>query len=234
MPTNTGRERIQKTVELANKNRIKIIINGGALNPEGLAEKTHELEKKLNLQVAWVEADNLYPRVETILDDITAGKYAHLDAGNSEVKLERKEKRVVSANAYLGYRVIKRGLDEGADIIICGRVSDASPVIGAAAWWHSWSETDYDKLAGTLIAGHLVECSTYVTGANFAGFYKYDIRDLLNLGLPIAEVFANGETVITKHETLPGIVTADTVKCQLLYELQGNMYLNSDVRGREG
>lgn len=69
-----------------------------------------------------------------------------------------------------------------------------------------------------------------MTGANFAGFYKYDIKDLLNLGLPIAEVFANGETVITKHEALPGIVTADTVKCQLLYELQGNIYLNSDVK----
>lgn len=140
----TAWDGIQKTVELANEKRIKIIINGGALNPKGLAEKTHELiqEKKLNLRVAWVEGDDLYPRVETILEDITAGKYAHLDARNSEVKLvkdtdtflqERNEKPVVSANAYLGYRAIKRGLDEGADIIICGRVSDASPVIGMVA-----------------------------------------------------------------------------------------------------
>jgi hypothetical protein len=127
-------------------------------------------------------------------------------------------------------RAIKRGLEEGADIIICGRVADASPVMAAAAWWHGWPDSAYDELAGSLIAGHLIECSTYVTGANFAGFDKYDIKDLLNLGLPIAEIDSNGECVITKHDALPGIVTEDTVKCQLLYELQGNIYLNSDAK----
>ena len=137
---------------------------------------------------------------------------------------------IVSANAYLGYRAIKKGLDEGADIIICGRVADASPVIGAAAWWHQWTPSDYDQLAGALIAGHLIECSTYITGANFSGSYKYAVKDLMNLGLPIVEIAADGESVVTKHPRLNGIVTADTVKCQLLYELQGNIYLNSDVK----
>ncbi|KAL6229211.1 hypothetical protein BDW75DRAFT_245929, partial [Aspergillus navahoensis] len=73
-------------------------------------------------------------------------------------------------------------------------------------------------------------CSTYVTGANFAGFYKYETKDLLNLGLPIAEIDRYGHTTVTKHEALHGFVTADTVKCQLLYKLQGNIYLNSDVK----
>lgn len=137
---------------------------------------------------------------------------------------------LVSANAYLGYRAIKQGLDDGADVIICGRVADASPVIAAAAWWHQWSEEDYDELAGALIAGHLIECSTYGTGANFSGFYKYETKDLLDLAFPITEIAANGESVSTKHESENGFVTADIIKCQLLYELQGNIYLNSDVK----
>lgn len=137
---------------------------------------------------------------------------------------------IVSANAYLGIRAIRRGLDEGADIIICGRVSDASPVIASAAWWHGWKDDDFGPLAGALIAGHLIECSTYTTGANFSGFFTHDISELLDLGLPIAEVEANGDCVITKHKELNGFVDADTVTCQLLYELQGTIYLNSDVK----
>lgn len=82
---------------------------------------------------------------------------------------------IITASAYLGYRAIKKRLDEGADVIICGCVADASSVIGATARWHSWEDKDYNELAGALIAGHLIGCSTYVTGANFAGVYKYPV-----------------------------------------------------------
>jgi hypothetical protein len=85
-------------------------------------------------------------------------------------------------------------------------------------------------LAGALIAGHLIECSGYVTGANFAGFYEYPLDDLFDLTFGIAEVEHDGTCVITKHEAKNGFVTEDTVKCQFLYELQGNVYLNSDVK----
>lgn len=94
---------------------------------------------------------------------------------------------------------------------IGGRVSDASPVIAAAQWWHNWSDTSYDELAGALIGGHLIECSTYSTGANFSGFFKYETAELLNLGLPIVEIAASGECVVTKAESLNGHVTRDTV-----------------------
>lgn len=178
-------------------------------------------------------------KVHNLLKDSPSGHLPHLDHANPQVKLEKntlsflqdpENMPIVSANAYLGYRAIKLGLDSGADIIICGRVADASPVIAAAAWWHGWSETDYDELAAGLIGGHLIECSTYVTGANFAGAYKYPVKEFLHLGLPITEISKNGVIVLTKHERLGGFVTADTVKCQLLYELQGNIYLNSDVK----
>ncbi|EMC92116.1 hypothetical protein BAUCODRAFT_276576 [Baudoinia panamericana UAMH 10762] len=235
----TAWDGIQKTVDIANEKRIKIVINGGGLNPKGLAEKTHELvqSKGLKLTVAYVHGDDSMHKIHDLLAKDEA--LPHLDKANSNVQLAKDTKEfighpsempIVSANAYLGMRAIKRGLDEGADIIICGRVADASPVIGAAAWWHRWRETDYDALAGALIAGHLVECSTYITGANFAGFFKHDISELLSLGLPIVEIEASGDCVVTKHDALNGFVNADTVKCQLLYELQGSIYLNSDVK----
>lgn len=230
---------IEKSIHLLDEKRIKLIINGGCLNPRGLAEKTHQLavDKKLNLKVAYVEGDDLLPQVSDLLQK--SQRLPHLDGVNPNVQLapdadvfmqDPEGMPIVSANAYLGCRAIKLGLEQGADIIICGRVSDASPVMAAAAWWHAWPDTAYDELAGALIAGHLIECSTYITGGNFAGFTHYPVRDLLNLGLPIVEIDHAGNSVVTKHECLNGIVTEDTVKCQLLYELQGNDYLNSDVK----
>ncbi|RFU79682.1 duf1446 domain-containing protein [Trichoderma arundinaceum] len=200
---------IQMSLDLINEKRIKIVLNGGAMNPKGLAEKVREMS------------------------------LAHLDAANADVQYDEattsfldspEEMPILAANAYLGYRAIKKGLDEGADILICGRVSDASPVIGAAAWWYNWSEEDLDQLAGSLVAGHLIECSTYVTGGNFAGAYRHPPSDFLRLGAGIAEILPSGECIITKHDSLNGFVTPDTVKCQFLYELQGNIYLNSDVK----
>lgn len=161
----------------------------------------------------------------------------HLDSSNpncilpsnTESFLENDSLPLVSAHAYLGARAIVQGLRLGADIIIAGRVSDASPVIGAAWYWHSWSDTDYERLAGALIAGHLIECSAYVTGGNFSGFTEYDLDLFIEPGFPIAEIAADGTCVITKHENTGGLVNEDTVKCQFLYELQGNIYLHSDV-----
>lgn len=186
-----------------------------------------------------MDGDDLISDADQLLENLKNGTYPHLDHTNDNVKLAPnsasfmnavEKKPIITANAYLGYRAIKKGLDEGADVVICGRVADASPVIGAAAWWFGWSETDYDRLAGSLIAGHLIECSTYVTGANFSGSFNYPPAKLMDLGLPLVEVAADGTCVVTKHESLNGIVTVDTVKCQLLYELQGNIYLNSDVK----
>jgi hypothetical protein len=153
--------------------------------------------------------------------------YAFLNNGGGLVPM-------VSAHAYLGARGIADGLRRGADIIICGRVADASPVIAAAWFWHDWSETDYDELAGSLIGGHLIECSAYVTGGNFSGFDQYDLDNLIAPGFPIADIAADGTCVISKHPGTQGIVNVDTVRCQFLYELQGTTYLNSDVSAHIG
>ena len=126
--------------------------------------------KGLDLTVAYVQGDDVLDRAYEILGTSSQDeKLPHLDKENANIQLAKDTKAflddqggmpIVSANAYLGIRAIRKGLEEGADIIICGRVADASPVIGAAAWWHNWAETDYDALAGALIAGHLIECST--------------------------------------------------------------------------
>ena len=159
----------------------------------------------------------------------------HLDSVNEKIQLVSSnglltKDSMVSANAYLGARGIVAALRAGADIIICGRVADASPVIAAAWYWHNWSDTDYDSLAGALISGHLIECSAYATGGNFSGFTEYDIDMFVDPGFPIAEIEVDGTCVITKHEGTGGMVNEDTIKCQFLYELQGNVYLNSDVK----
>ncbi|RDW59086.1 hypothetical protein BP5796_12010 [Coleophoma crateriformis] len=235
----TAWEGIQQTIEVIAEKKIKLAINGGALNPQGLAEITASLvkEKGLDLKVCFVSGDNLLDVLGPTMPVTLAELPPHLDGTNKEVKhspstlafLEKRMK-IASSNAYLGARGIVTAFEQGADIVICGRCSDASPVIAAAWYWHSWSATDYDALAGSLVAGHLIECSAYVTGGNFAGFDKYDLKDLIRPGFPIAEIEHDGSCVITKHENTGGMVNVDTVRCQLLYELQGNVYLHGDSK----
>ena len=225
--------------EIANRG-IKVVINGGGLNPSGLAEKVATLSREHGhkLKVAYVSGDDLLPILGDNLASLKETLPPHIDSDNPDIKLPwnildpEKDKTVplVAASAYLGARAIVKGLREGADIIICGRVADASPVIGAAWYWHNWSDTDYDHLAGSLVAGHLIECSTYVSGGNFSGFTTYDQKLFVEPGFPIAEIDEKGACVI-KHDGAGGMITEDTVRCQLLYELQGAAYLNSDVKG---
>jgi hypothetical protein len=227
-------EALQQSMHLIAENRIKVVINGGALNPQAMAIRCQELirQHQYPLKVAFVSGDNLleYAKAEA-LENGKLPEYFHADAHEVVGAWENDGSQpLVAANAYLGARAIVKGLEHGADIVICGRVADASPVVAAARWWHGWSETDYDELAGALMAGHLIECSAYITGANFSGFHRFDLDKFVDLGFPIAEVAADGTCIITKHEGTNGMVTEDTVRCQLLYEIQGSVYLNSDVK----
>jgi len=130
---------------------------------------------------------------------------------------------------YLGGAGIAEAFNQGADIVICGRVADAAPTIGAAMWYHGWNrEKDFDQIAGALIAGHLIECSSYVCGGYYSGF-----KDLFdgceNIGFPIAEVFSDGTCAIIKEPNTGGEISVGTVASQLLYEIQGPQYYGSDV-----
>ena len=235
----TAWDGLQQSLHAVAERSIKVVINGGSINPKGLAEQTHALavKKGLNLKVGYVEGDNVFAEIREMLK--TKGELPrHLDpeddgiqlAQNARDYLDTTNKPLVAANAYLGARAIVQGLKHGADIIICGRVADASPVIGAAWYWYGWSDVDYDRLAGALIAGHLIECSGYVTGANFSGFTDYELDKFVDIAYGIAEIAQDGTCVITKHEGTNGLVNEDTVLTQFLYELQGDIYLNSDVK----
>lgn len=137
----------------------------------------------------------------------------------------------IYAQAYLGGWGICEALKQGADIVLCGRVADASPTIGIAAYHYGWAKDSYQELAAAFVAGHFIECSTYVTGGNFSGFKSLPGK-VTNFGFPIVEMAANGHFCITKQEGRDGMVTVDTCKAQLLYEIQGPLYYNSDVVAR--
>jgi hypothetical protein len=142
--------------------------------------------------------------------------------------LSEWEHKPIYAQCYLGGFGVVEALNHGADIVLCGRVADASPTIGCAAHYFGWQQDEYLKLAHAFVAGHFIECSTYVTGGNFTGF-KTLPGESLDLGFPIVEMEENGEFYVTKQKDRDGIVTTDTCKAQLLYEIQGPYYYNSDV-----
>ena len=122
-------------------------------------------------------------------------EFPHLD--HQDQKLDNWELKPVCGAAYIGCRGIVEALNSGAGIVICGRCTDASPVMGASAWYFQWNEEQYCELAGALTAGHLIECGTYVVGANFSGFKDF-LPELVDLAFPIAEIDSQGQCVITK------------------------------------
>ena len=212
--------------ELAERG-IKVVVNAGGLNPAGLAAATRELCQRagVSLRVAHIEGDDLSSRLVELQD---AGiPLSNLDSGEP---LATWDKDPLTANAYLGGWGIAAALERGADIVICPRVTDASVIVGAAAWWHRWAVDAWDELAGAVVAGHVIECGTQATGGNYSGFTR--LGDLGRPGFPIAEIDPDGSSRITKHEGTGGAVTVGTVTAQLLYEIQGLDYLNPDVSTR--
>jgi len=206
---------------------IKVVTNAGGLNPAGLADQVRLLADRLGLavSVAHIEGDDLLPRLDALQAD--GHRLAHLDTGAS---LAGAAGTVVSANAYLGAWPIVEALGGGADVVVCPRVTDASLVVGPAAWHHGWSETDWDALAGAVVAGHVIECGPQATGGNYAFFTE--VAGMEHPGFPIAEVADDGTSVITKHPGTGGEVSVGTVTAQLLYEIGGHHYPNTDVVAR--
>lgn len=210
--------------------KTKIITNAGAMNAPVLARKVEELcqNRGHDLVVATILGDGVSYLLKQGKSGQRALEFPHLDHQNQLLEDWDPDLEPTCAAAYIGAWGIVAALRKGADIVICGRVTDASPVIGAAAWWYGWSEQSYDQLAGALIAGHLIECGPYATGANFSGFKQF-LSELVDLAFPIAEITPSGTCYITKPDSMNGVVNKFNITSQLLYELQGQMYLNPDV-----
>jgi hypothetical protein len=203
---------------------VKVVVNAGGLNPAGCADAVRDLAARLGItaNVAHVEGDDLMPSLGSLSEHLT-----HLDTG---APLSSAANPPVSANAYLGAWPIVEALHGGADVVVTGRVTDAALVCGPAAWRFGWGATDYDALAGAVVAGHVLECGTQATGGNYAFFTE--VPGIEHVGFPVAEIAADGSSVITKHDSTGGLVSVETVTAQLLYEIGGPRYLGPDVVAR--
>ncbi|MER5659348.1 acyclic terpene utilization AtuA family protein [Streptomyces mirabilis] len=197
---------LEECLGLAHERGVRIVANAGGLNPAGLADAVRQLADRLGIpvRVAHVEGD-----------DLTAG-----------------HPRSLAAHAYLGGAGIAACLCEGADIVVTGRVTDAALVTGPAVAHFGWAPDAYDRLAGAVVAGHVLECGTQATGGNYAFFTDHDPARLRHPGFPLAELHEDGTSVITKHDGTSGLVDIGTVTAQLLYETSGARYAGPDVTAR--
>ncbi|KAK2039347.1 DUF1446-domain-containing protein [Colletotrichum somersetense] len=219
-------EAIEPALEYLDARRIKVAVNAGASDTKKLHNILMSMigEKGLKLKVAWVEGDEV---IDVVQKGLKSGEgFKNLTTAGESIKDWPFEP--VYAQAYLGCWGIVEAFRQGAHIVLCGRVADASPTIACAAYQHGWSRNDYSQLAHALVAGHLIECTTYVTGGNFSGFQSIPGTSV-DIGFPIVEVETTGEFYVYKQAGKGGVVTLETCKAQLLYEIQGPYYYNSDV-----
>ncbi|MEU2247004.1 acyclic terpene utilization AtuA family protein [Streptomyces sp. NPDC019224] len=193
---------LEEGLGLAHERGVKIVSNAGGLNPAGLADAIRELAGKVGVPV----------------------RVAHVEGDGLPVP-----EGFLTANAYLGGAGIAACLRAGAEVVVTGRVTDAALVTGPAAAHFGWGPDDHDALAGAVVAGHVLECGTQATGGNYAFFRDHDIR---RPGFPLAEIHADGSSVITKHDGTGGVVDLGTVTAQLLYETGGARYAGPDVTAR--
>ena len=205
---------------------IKIVVNAGGLNPQSMATQLNAINEELSidLKVAYIDGDDISSDIKSFQDQ--GEEFIHIDRNQP---LKSSDCQILTANIYLGAWGIVKALDLGADVVICPRVTDASLVIGPAAWKFKWKRNDYHKLAGALAAGHIIECGAQTTGGNYAFFEE--IETFKDIGYPIAEVYEDGSFIVTKHQNTGGMISKGTVTAQLLYEISSQDYINPDVIG---
>ncbi len=190
--------------------RTKVITNAGGINPVAAGRAAVETLR---------QAGATGVRVATVVGDDVLGRAGELGV----------DPGALFANVYLGARPIVQALEQGADVVITGRVADASLFLAPLVHEHGWAWDGWDRLAAGVVVGHLLECSGQVAGGNFSGAW-WENPDPLRVGFPYAEVGEDGAAVLTKAPGTGGMVTFDTVREQLLYEVHDpSRYLNPDV-----
>ena len=199
---------------------VTIVSNFGAANPKGAADKITAIAKELGLAK---------PRIAIVSGDDLSGAKGR-DIVRQHIGDEFDADRFVCANAYQGARPIAEAIKAGAQVVITGRVSDPSLVLGPAMAHFGWDDDQWNELAGASMAGHLLECGAQVSGGYFADPGVKDVLGMENVGFPIAEIFSDGSCVVTKADDTGGLVDVRTVKEQLLYEVHDpSAYITPDV-----
>jgi hypothetical protein len=205
---------------------VRVITNAGGLNPAACRAAILRVAVELGvrgLRVGVVEGDDVLAR----LPELVAGGHAleHMDTGEP---LAPVLDRMTSANAYLGAWPVVAALEQGAQIVLCGRVTDTALALAPMAFEHGWGRQDWDLLAAGTVAGHIIECGAQCTGGNFTRWWE--VPDLWDVGAPIVESGGDGSFVVTKHAGTGGMVTVDTVSEQLVYEMgDPTGYVTPDV-----
>ena len=205
---------------------ITVVSNAGGLHPEALAAAVKELARRqgIEVRVASVSGDDITPRLAQLR---AAGeRFVNLDTGAPLPA----DVAVVTANVYLRARPLAEALTAGAQVVVTGRVTDAALVVGPALHAFGWADGEHDAIAGAVVAGHVIECGAQCCGGNYAFFDEVPGRE--RIGFPLAEVYPDGSSVITKHPGTGGTVTVGTVTAQLLYEIGSPHYLSPDAVAR--
>ncbi len=204
-----------------NKN-TKIITNAGGNNPKALAKKIFDLFKKSNkyVKIAFIEGDNLINLIANNSFD-----NAEFETIENEKPFIEVERFIKCANAYTGFPSIVEALNAGAEIVICGRASDSAITIAPIVYELGWEYTAYDKLGSAMIAAHIIECGTQATGGNFTDWKS--VENWEKLGFPNIEVYEDGSFDVYKHQGTGGIISINTVKEQLVYEIENPKYYYS-------
>jgi hypothetical protein len=216
---------IRRILPEALERNVRILTNAGGLNPRACRRRIFEVARELGLsgvRVGVVEGDDIHGRLPGL---IAAGhRLANMDTGEP---LAPHVDRLMSANAYLGARPVVAALSKGAQIVLCGRVTDTALALAPMIHEFGWGETDWDRLAAGTIAGHILECGAQCTGGNYSRWWE--VPELWNVGYPIAEAREDGTFTVTKHAGTGGMVTVDTVAEQLLYEMgKPDQYITPD------
>ncbi len=206
---------MERILPICKEKGIKVITNGGGVNPSGCAAAILKVAEKLNVKgvkIAVVDGDNIKDRLDELL--AKGEELKNMETGESIVTVKDK---LLSANVYLGAAPIVEALRKDADIVITGRTTDTGLTLAPMIYEFNWSMENYDLMSAGTVAGHILECGGQASGGNFLGDWKS--IELANIGFPIAEAYPNGEVIITKHENLEGKVSLETVSEQLVYEI---------------
>lgn len=207
---------MNRLLPVIKEKNIKVITNGGGVNPFACKDAIFEAAKKLGikeLKIGVVYGDNILDKIEDLI--INGIELKNMETGESVKTILSK---ILSANVYLGAAPVVECLKQGADIVITGRVTDTGLTLAPMIYEFGWDMSNWDLMAAGTVAGHILECGGQASGGNFLGDWK-SIPDLARIGFPIAEAYPDGTVVITKHENTGGRVSVETVSEQLVYEI---------------
>jgi Acyclic terpene utilisation family protein AtuA len=209
-------ELMKRILPVCKRKGIKVITNGGGVNPVSCADAILDEALKLDiadLKIAVVLGDDIKDRIDELF--LAGADLKNMDTGES---LSKYKDKILSANVYFGAVPIVEALTKGADIVITGRTTDTGLTLAPMIYEFGWDIKNYNLMAAGTVAGHILECGAQSSGGNFLGDWQ-SIENMAEIGFPIAEAYPNGEVIITKHENTGGLVSFATVAEQLVYEI---------------